>query len=129
MVQREIADRLRAAPGSRTYGAPSVLLQLACSLRMLRTIDRAVFRPRPRIDSALLRLERTGPAASPEVARIVRDAFAHRRKALARSLDLARPGLREPARAALEAIGRPVDARAEQLAPEEFVALARELDG
>jgi 16S rRNA (adenine1518-N6/adenine1519-N6)-dimethyltransferase len=129
MVQREIADRLRAAPGSRTYGAPSVLLQLACSLRIVRTIDRAVFRPRPRIDSALLRLERTGPAASPEVARIVRDAFAHRRKALARSLDLARPGSREPARAALEAIGRPVDARAEQLAPEEFVALARELDG
>jgi 16S rRNA (adenine1518-N6/adenine1519-N6)-dimethyltransferase len=56
MVQREIADRLRAGPGSRTYGAPSVLVQLACEVRMLRTIDRAVYKPRPRVDSALLRL-------------------------------------------------------------------------
>ncbi|MGH2951566.1 MAG: 16S rRNA (adenine(1518)-N(6)/adenine(1519)-N(6))-dimethyltransferase RsmA, partial [Solirubrobacterales bacterium] len=61
MVQREIADRLRAAPGSRTYGAPSVLVQLACEVRLLRSVDRAVFTPRPRVDSALLGLTRTGP--------------------------------------------------------------------
>ena len=63
MVQREIADRLRAAPGSRTYGSPSVLVQLACEVRMVRTVDPAVFRPRPRIESAILSLRRTGPAA------------------------------------------------------------------
>ena len=59
MVQREIADRLRAAPGSRTYGSPSVLAQLACEVRLVRTVDPAVFRPRPRVDSAILALRRT----------------------------------------------------------------------
>jgi 16S rRNA (adenine1518-N6/adenine1519-N6)-dimethyltransferase len=127
MVQREIADRLRAAPGSRLYGAPSVLVQLACEVRMLRTVDRAVFTPRPRVDSALLRLERTGPAASAHVARLVRAAFAHRRKALAGSLDLAEHGRREAARAALAELGLPTDARAEQLSPVQFAALAERL--
>jgi 16S rRNA (adenine1518-N6/adenine1519-N6)-dimethyltransferase len=127
MVQREIADRLRAAPGSRTYGAPSVLVQLACDVRLLRTVDRAVFRPRPRVDSALLRLERVGPAASEAVATLVREAFAHRRKSVARSLELARPGSRDAARAALSGLGLPEDARAEQLAPQQFVELAERL--
>ena len=127
MVQREIADRLRAAPGSKTYGAPSVLVQLACEVRLLRAVDRAVFNPRPRVDSALIGLRRVGPAAAPEVASLVRDAFAHRRKSLARSLDHARPGPRDAARAALEGIGLPADARAERLAPAQFVALAEAL--
>ena len=65
MVQREIADRLRAAPGSRTYGSPSVLAQLACEVRLVRTVDPAVFRPRPRIESAILGLRRTGPGGRP----------------------------------------------------------------
>ena len=65
MVQREIADRLRAAPGSRTYGSPSVLAQLACEVELVRKVDPAVFRPRPRVDSAILRLRRTGPGADP----------------------------------------------------------------
>jgi 16S rRNA (adenine1518-N6/adenine1519-N6)-dimethyltransferase len=127
MVQREIADRLRAAPGSRTYGSPSVLVQLACEVRMLRTVDRAVFTPRPRVDSALLGLRRIGPAAPAEVAAVVRDAFAHRRKSLPRSLEHSRPGARGPARAALEALGLPADARAEQLSPQQFTALAAAL--
>lgn len=127
MVQREIADRLRAASGSRVYGSPSVLVQLACAVRLLRTVDRAVFTPRPRVDSALLRLERVGPAATPELARLVRDCFAHRRKSLARSLEHARPGSRELARQALAEIGQRPDARAEQLTPADFVALAEAL--
>ncbi len=61
MVQREIAERLRATPGSKSYGAPSVTVQLACTVELVRKIDPAVFRPRPRVDSALIRLERTGP--------------------------------------------------------------------
>ncbi len=129
LVQREIADRLRAAPGSRTYGSPSVLVQLSCEVRLLRTIDRAVFKPRPRVDSALLRLERIGPAADPRVASLVRDAFAHRRKSLARSLEHARPGSRDRARAALADLGLAEDARAERLGPAEFAALAEALDG
>jgi len=129
MVQREIADRLRAGPGSRTYGAPSVLVQLACEVRVLRTVDRAVFTPRPRVDSALIGLRRTGPAAAPEVASVVRDGFAHRRKSLARSLEHARPGVRDAVREALTGMGLPPDARAEQLAPAQFVGLAAELAG
>src|SRR6476659_2201901 len=92
MVQREIADRLRAAPGSRTYGSPSVLAQLACEVRLVRTVDPAVFRPRPRIESAILALRRTGPGADPATRDLVRAAFSHRRKSLARSLEHARPG-------------------------------------
>ncbi len=127
MVQREIADRLRAAPGSRVYGAPSVLAQLACEVRMLRAVDPAVFRPRPRVESAILALRRRGPGADPETRELVRGAFAHRRKALARSLEHARPGSLERARAALSELGLPVDARAEALAPEDFAALSAKL--
>jgi len=124
MVQREIADRLRAAPGTPAYGSPSVLVQLACEVELIRTVNRAVFRPRPRVDSALLRLRRTGPAASAEVARLVRDGFAHRRKPLASSLELAGGASRAEARAALDRLGLSPDVRAERLSPAEFAALA-----
>jgi len=127
MVQREIADRLRAEAGTREYGSASVLVQLACEVTLLRTVDPAVFVPRPRVGSALLGLHRIGPAASEQVARVVRAAFAHRRKSLARSLELARPGTIELARRALEAIGRPPDARAEALSPQEFERFAAAL--
>src|ERR687892_361434 len=127
LVQREIAQRLRAAPGSRAYGAPSVLVQLAADVELLRRVDRAVFSPRPRVDSALLALRRRGPAAPEPVRRLVHQAFAHRRKSLARSLELAAPGGRDAARAALREAGLPEDARAEALSPEEFVRLAGSL--
>ncbi len=127
MVQREIADRLRAKPGTREYGSPSVLVQLACEVTMLRKVDPAVFVPRPRVGSALLRLRRTAAGASDDLAALVRLAFAHRRKSLARSLELARAGSLEPARTALESIGKPADARAETLSPEEFEAFAEAL--
>jgi 16S rRNA (adenine1518-N6/adenine1519-N6)-dimethyltransferase len=127
MVQREIGERLRASPGGREYGAPSVLAQLACEITLLRTVDPAVFTPRPRVESALLRLRRRGPAAPDAVRELVRDGFAHRRKSFARSLELARPGRLEAARQALEAIGRPADARAETLTGADFEALAEAL--
>lgn len=127
MVQREIADRLRAEPGSRTYGGPSVLVQLACEVRMLRTVDPAVFRPRPRVESAILALRRTGPGADRETRELVRAAFAHRRKSLARSLEHVRPGSLATVRAALAELGLSENARAEQLSPEEFRALAKGL--
>jgi 16S rRNA (adenine1518-N6/adenine1519-N6)-dimethyltransferase len=124
MVQREIADRLRAAPGSRLYGAPSVLVQLACEVRMLRRVDRAVFRPRPRIDSAILALRRTGPAADGRTRALVRAGFAHRRKSLPRALELDRPGSLGPTRVALAELGLAEDSRAEALSPQMFVELA-----
>jgi 16S rRNA (adenine1518-N6/adenine1519-N6)-dimethyltransferase len=127
MVQREIADRLRAAPGSRVYGAPSVLAQLACEVKLVRSVDPAVFRPRPRVESAILALRRTGAGADLATRKLVRAAFAHRRKALARSLEHVRPGSLGPARDALAELGLPQDARAEVLAPGEFAALAAKL--
>jgi 16S rRNA (adenine1518-N6/adenine1519-N6)-dimethyltransferase len=128
MVQREIADRLRARPGTRAYGAPSVLVQLACEVALLRAVDPAVFRPRPRVASALVRLERRRPAAGPELAGLVRAAFAHRRKTLAGSLELAGVGPgRERVVAALADLGAGADARAEALAPEQFRALSEAL--
>jgi 16S rRNA (adenine1518-N6/adenine1519-N6)-dimethyltransferase len=127
MVQREIAERLRAAHGSRTYGAPSVLAQMACEVELLRTVDPAVFKPRPRVESAILRLRRVGPAADRETRELVRAAFAHRRKVLARSLEHVRPGSREAVRAALAELGLPEDARAEALAPGDFAALSAKL--
>ncbi len=123
LVQREIAERLRAAPGTREYGSPSVMAQLACEVTLERTVDPAVFTPRPRVGSALLRLRRLAPGAPPELRDLVRAAFAHRRKSLARSLELGEPGRLEAARAALQRIGKPPDARAEALAPDEFQAL------
>ena len=127
MVQLEIAERLRAAHGSRTYGSPSVLVQLACEVELARRVDPAVFKPRPRVASAILRLRRTGPAAPPATRDLVRAAFAHRRKSLARSLEHARPGSLAPARAALAELGLAEDARAEALSPAQFAALSAKL--
>jgi 16S rRNA (adenine1518-N6/adenine1519-N6)-dimethyltransferase len=127
MVQREIADRLRAASGSRTYGSPSVLAQLACEVKLVRVVNPAVFRPRPRVESAILAMRRIGPGADPATRDLIRGAFAHRRKSLARSLEHVRPGSLAPARAALAELGLPEDARAEALAPQDFAALAAKL--
>jgi 16S rRNA (adenine1518-N6/adenine1519-N6)-dimethyltransferase len=130
MVQKEVGERFAARPGTAAYGVPSVLAQLACDVRVLRPVSRTVFRPVPNVDSVLVGLTRRGPAPEPALRALVQQGFAHRRKALARSLSLApgaTPGLRDGARGALEAIGRPADARAEQLAPEEWRALQAEL--
>ena len=129
MVQREIADRLRAGPGNRTYGSPSAVAQLACEVELVRGVDPAVFKPRPRVDSAILRLRRTGPGADAETRKLIRAAFAHRRKSLARSLEHAEPGSLGPAREALAELGLPEDSRAEALAPEQFAALSAKLRG
>jgi 16S rRNA (adenine1518-N6/adenine1519-N6)-dimethyltransferase len=125
MVQREIADRLRASPGSRVYGTPSVLVQLACEVELLRAVGRAVFRPRPRVDSALLRLTRLASAPPDSLAGFVRQAFAHRRKPLAGSVELAGGPSRDSVKAALQELGLDENARAEALAPAEFAELCR----
>ena len=130
MVQKEVGERFAAGPGSSAYGVPSVLAQLACEVRVLRPVSRTVFHPVPNVDSVLLGMTRSGPAPAPELRALVAHGFAHRRKALARSLALAPAadaGIRDRARAALERLGRPADARAEQLAPAEWRALDVEL--
>jgi 16S rRNA (adenine1518-N6/adenine1519-N6)-dimethyltransferase len=113
-------------PGGKSYGATSVLAQLACDVKVVRRVPRTVFHPEPNVDSVLVALRRTGPAPSAEVSALVHAAFAHRRKTLGGSLALApgaREGIREAARAALTELGHPEDARAERLSPGDFARL------
>jgi 16S rRNA (adenine1518-N6/adenine1519-N6)-dimethyltransferase len=127
MVQREIADRFFASPGTKAYGAVSVLVQLATRKVGFRAVPPHSFRPRPRVESALVAFVRTpGPALS-SVRPVVEAAFAHRRKMLANSVALAGLATRAEAERALGEIGRPKTVRAEELAPHEFVALAERL--
>src|SRR5262249_9670819 len=80
MVQREVADRFFASPGTKAYGAVSVLVQLAAARTGFHPVAREVFRPRPNVDSALVAFARVAPGVAPEVKRLVEAAFAHRRK-------------------------------------------------
>jgi 16S rRNA (adenine1518-N6/adenine1519-N6)-dimethyltransferase len=128
MVQREVADRFFAEPGTKQYGAVSVLVQLAAERTGFHAVSRTVFRPQPNVDSALVAFRRTElPADYGRVKEIVTAAFAHRRKTLPNSLALAGESSREQAEVALAAIGRPPETRAEALAPVEFVELAQAL--
>jgi len=128
MVQREVADRLFAAPRTKAYGAVSVLVQLVCERTGFHPVSRTVFRPQPNVDSALVAFRRVGlPSDFTRVKRIVGAAFAHRRKTLPNSLELAGLAPRARGVAALVAIGRDPSTRAEALAPPEFVALAEAL--
>jgi 16S rRNA (adenine1518-N6/adenine1519-N6)-dimethyltransferase len=124
MVQKEVGERFAAHAGTSAYGVPSVLAQLACEVKVHRAVARTVFHPVPNVDSVLVVLQRTGDAPPPALRALVQGAFAHRRKALPRSLQLhtGDKALRERARAALTAIGLPDDARAERLTPAEFRA-------
>jgi 16S rRNA (adenine1518-N6/adenine1519-N6)-dimethyltransferase len=128
MVQREVAERFFAQPGTKEYGAVSVLVQLAAERTGFHAVSRTVFRPQPNVDSALVAFRRTElPADFGRVKELVTAAFAHRRKTLPNSVAQAGLASREEAAAALAAIGRPAEARAEALAPPEFVALAKAL--
>jgi 16S rRNA (adenine1518-N6/adenine1519-N6)-dimethyltransferase len=125
MVQRELGDRFFADEGTRAYGAVSVYLRLAAERTGFHRVPPTVFRPRPNVDSALVAFRRKVlPPDFPRVKGIVGAAFAHRRKTLPNSLELAGIASRAEAAAALEAIGRPPNARAQQLTPEEFVRLS-----
>jgi 16S rRNA (adenine1518-N6/adenine1519-N6)-dimethyltransferase len=124
MLQKEVVERMAAAPGSKVYGRLSVMLQLACRVEPLLEVPPAAFRPPPQVDSAVVRLTPRAPAERPQVdgamiARVVRHAFGQRRKTLANALREVMPAAR------IVAAGVDPRARAEQLAPAAFVALAR----
>jgi 16S rRNA (adenine1518-N6/adenine1519-N6)-dimethyltransferase len=128
MVQREVAERLFAEPGTKDYGAVSVLVQLAAERTGFHPVSRTVFRPPPNVDSALVAFRRTPlPDDYREIKRLAEAAFAHRRKTIPNSLALAAFAPRDAAAGALVRIGRDPASRAETLAPPEFAALARAL--
>jgi len=125
MVQAEVADRLAAPPGSRTYGVPSAKAAWYASARRTATVGRSVFWPAPNVDSALVRLDRRDPPATTatreQVFAVVDAAFAQRRKML-RSALAPLLGGSEAAVRALEAAGVDPQARGEAL---DVAALAR----
>jgi 16S rRNA (adenine1518-N6/adenine1519-N6)-dimethyltransferase len=127
MVQREVADRLVAAPGSPAYGAASVRVAYYADAKIVGTVPRTVFVPVPRVDSALVELVRreSPPVDVPSRERffeLVRAGFAHRRKMLRRTL---RPALGERTTDLLTDAGIDPRARAESLGLTEWAALAR----
>jgi 16S rRNA (adenine1518-N6/adenine1519-N6)-dimethyltransferase len=123
MVQREVGQRFAAGPGSRVYGIPSVLAQLSCDVRVVRRVSRTVFHPVPNVDSVLIGLRRKAPAPAEGLRALVAGSFAHRRKALARSLAVSTGADVAAVRAALAELGQPADVRAERLSPADFAAL------
>lgn len=121
MVQKEVADRLMAGPGSRTYGIPSVVAALHAEVRREFTVGPQVFIPPPQVDSVVLTLQRrTAPPLAARAVEIASVAFNQRRKMLRRSLAEFVPSLTEVL-AAAEISG---DLRAEQLSPTAYVTLA-----
>jgi 16S rRNA (adenine1518-N6/adenine1519-N6)-dimethyltransferase len=128
MVQREVADRFFAEPSTKAYGSVSVLIQLVAHRTGFHPVSRSVFRPRPNVESAIVAFRRTGlPDDFGWIKAVVDAAFAHRRKQLVNSVELAGLTSRAQAEAALATIGRQPTVRAEELAPHEFLALAEAL--
>jgi len=132
MLQREVADRVAAAPGGRTYGSLSVLTQLYCDVRVELRVPPEAFRPRPKVDSAVIRLvvlsaPRVAVADERRFHVVVRAAFAQRRKMLANALAAGLGLPAEVVRAAAEGAGIAPSRRAETLTILEFAALAARL--
>ena len=123
MLQKEVVERMAAAPGSKVYGRLSVMLQAWCEVTALFTVGPGAFRPPPKVDSAVVRLvprdpQRVGIADPARFAALVRDAFGQRRKTLRNALS------RLCDENAIRAAGIDPKSRAEQLAVADFVRLA-----
>jgi len=123
MLQKEVVDRMAAEPGSKVYGRLSVMLQLACKVTPLFTVPPGAFRPPPKVDSAVVRLVPLPPEALPmgdpaRIHTVVKAAFAMRRKTLSNTLK----GIVDES--TIRELGIDPRARAETLAPMDFVKLA-----
>lgn len=129
MLQKEVAERVAAEPGGKTYGALSVLTQVACAVRLAFTVPPGAFSPPPQVESAVLYLrphrEPPVPVADPaRFATVVRAAFSQRRKSLANSLAAGLALGSERARRLIEAASIDPGRRAETLSLAEFARLA-----
>ncbi len=138
MVQREVAERMTASPGTKAYGVLSVWMQLYASVVRSRPLARSIFYPQPHVDSSLIVLDRFPADRLPEVGptelrRVIQAAFSQRRKTLVNCLAAGLCLSREQALELVSGLGLPADVRAERLEPRRFVELAellaRVLDG
>ncbi len=128
MFQKEVAERMTAPPGSRTYGGLPVKLWPLVTVERLFDVSPGCFRPRPKVTSSVVRVT---PRQTPLLGgddlkrylRLVQAAFTHRRKTLSNSLERAWPGMVPAAEAELVARGLPLTSRPEQLAPDFYSAV------
>lgn len=128
MVQREVAERLAAQPGSKAYGAPSVKANWWCDLHLTETVSRSIFWPVPNVDSALVSFRRHDPLGEEELRAktfdLIERAFQQRRKML-RSALAQRFGSTSAAAEALQAAGIDPTTRGESLSIRDFLRLAQ----
>lgn len=134
MIQRDVAERLTARPGTPAYGSLTVAIALSMRIRRAFVVGPAHFYPRPNVDSAVVvldRLERppVEPRDLPFMRQVVRAAFAYRRKTLANSLSLALAIPRQKTAEALRALNLDPEIRGEDLALDSFAALSDALAG
>lgn len=132
LVQREVADRMVALPGSREYGALTVNLQVLASVRVAMRVPAGAFSPPPKVDSAVVLVEPlSSPLVAPEEEPLLRNlvlgVFALRRKQMRRALRTARGLDAETAATVLASVDIAETARPEELAPHKFVELLRAL--
>jgi 16S rRNA (adenine1518-N6/adenine1519-N6)-dimethyltransferase len=131
LVQREVAERLAASPGTKDWGLLSVLLQQHGAVAIERIVPRGAFHPPPRVESAVVRIDLHGReprAADPRRFRLlVKAGFAQRRKTLRNALDASRIASREALEEAMRTAGVDPVRRGETLTVDEWEALDRAL--
>lgn len=132
MVQKEVGDRMLAAPGSRTYGILSIAVQAQCAPQKLFHVPRGCFRPAPQVESLVIGLTplaepRFDRAREAEFFKVVRGAFAHRRKTLLNSLEYALELPSAKLSAAIRDAGLSPGVRAETLGIDDFSRLTKVL--
>ncbi len=132
MMQKEVADRIKAAPGTKAYGALSVAVQYYCEVENVANVPKEVFVPQPKVDSTVLNLKIRKSAAVEVKDRdlffaVVKAGFGQRRKTLSNSLMGVKNITREMVFEALEAAGIDSSRRAETLNLEEFAELSNQV--
>jgi 16S rRNA (adenine1518-N6/adenine1519-N6)-dimethyltransferase len=132
MLQKDVADRLAARPGTPAYGSLSIAVQYAMTVERAFTLGPRFFHPKPKVDSTVVRLvRRDEPAVRPKdlalFRKVVRAAFAYRRKTLANSLALALDIGRDTITRAIVAADLAPELRGERLDLNDFARLADEL--
>ena len=129
MLQREMVERLAAAPGTKEYGALSVRTQLRYTVKIEKLVPPEVFFPPPEVESAVVSFRLHDRAPEPEILRllpgVVKTVFAQRRKQLGKVLS-SNYG-RERSLAALEALHLPTEIRPDKLTVQQYIELTRQL--
>lgn len=129
LIQKEVAERMAAAPKNKSYGSLSIAVQYHTDVSVVLNVPRGCFLPPPGVDSVVVRLEKRPPKVSvpseEDFFKITRAAFAMRRKTLVNNLSAGLGISKERAEGLLKAAGLPVTVRGEELSLEQFAEIAR----